>query len=214
MAVRLLIGLLAALSLAAVTIYDSEIAEWRRAREAALKADGGWLTVAGLFWLQPGANLFWQAATNEIVLPDGPELAGVFEFHDGMVTVTQDGATREVAHDCADVVKVGRLSLLVIKRGDRYGIRLKDSDSQYRREFHGIEYYPAKESYSVTAKFVAEPRKTPILNILGQTEDSECPGYVVFHLGGQERRLYPIIEEPGDKQLFYIFRDQTAGKET
>ena len=27
-------------------------------------------------------------------------------------------------------------------------------------------------------------------------------------------RLYPIIEEPGAKELFYIFRDLTTGKET
>ena len=66
----------------------------------------------------------------------------------------------------------------------------------------------------MTAKFVSEPRKIPILNVLGQTEDSECPGYAVFSLHGKELRLYPIIEEPGDKQLFFIFRDQTTGKET
>src|SRR5262249_47909016 len=42
----------------------------------------------------------------------------------------------------------------------------------------------------------------------------ECPGYAVFTLFGKEYRLYPIIEEPGDQQLFYIFRDLTTGKET
>ncbi len=214
-ATRLLIVLLAGMAMAAVTTYQSEIAEWRGVREAALKADGGWLTVAGLFWLHEGANPFGKDASSDIALPDGPAQAGVFELHNGKVTVTLDGATREVVHDsAADVVKVGRLSLFTIKRGDRFGIRLKDPDSQYRHEFHGIEYFPASEPYRVTAKFVSEPRKIPILNILGQTEDSECPGYAVFHLHGKELRLYPIIEEPGDKQLFYIFRDQTTGKET
>ena len=38
--------------------YQAEIAEWRKQREARLKADGGWLTVAGLFWLHDGANRF------------------------------------------------------------------------------------------------------------------------------------------------------------
>ncbi len=36
----------------------------------------------------------------------------------------------------------------------------------------------------------------------------------MFHLAGREFRLYPILEEPGAKQLFFIFRDQTSGKET
>jgi hypothetical protein len=211
---RLTILLLAGMGLAAVTNYESEIAEWRRARETALKADGGWLTVAGLFWLHDGPNRFGKDAANEIALPDGPRMAGVFELHGGKVSVTQDGASRDVAPDSADVVKVGRLSLFAIKRGDRHGIRLKDPESEYRREFRGIDYFPASESYRVTAKFVSEPHKVPILNILGQTEDSDCPGYVVFRLHGKEVRLYPIIEEPGDKQLFFIFRDQTTGKET
>ena len=214
MTARLLIVLFAGMALAAVTAYESEIAQWRRAREAALKADGGWLTVAGLFWLHEGANRFGKDASNDIALPDGAAMAGVFELHNGKVTVTLDGATREVVHDSADVVKVGRLSLFAIKRGDRYGIRLKDPDSEYVHGFHGIEYFPPSETYRVTAKFVSEPRKIPILNILGQTEDSECPGYAVFRLHGTDMRLYPIIEEPGDKQLFFVFRDQTTGKET
>jgi uncharacterized protein (DUF1684 family) len=211
---RWAIMLLAGVALAAVSAYQSEIAEWRRAREAALKADGGWLTVAGLFWLHEGANRTGKDASNDIVLPDGPPHAGAFELHGGKVTATMDGSTREIAHDSGDVVKVGRLSLLAIQRGEKFGIRLKDPDSRYRREFHGIEYFPANEQYRVSARFVSGHKTIPILNILGQTEPSECPGYAVFRLGGRELRLYPILEEPGARQVFYIFRDQTTGKET
>ena len=80
-------------------------------------------------------------------------------MRDGKVTVKMPGDRRELWPDSLDVAKVGRLSLFVIKRSDKYGIRLKDPDSQYRREFHGIEYYPAKEEYKVTARFVADPKK-------------------------------------------------------
>ncbi|SPF54151.1 conserved exported hypothetical protein [Candidatus Sulfopaludibacter sp. SbA4] len=214
MSLRMSIVLLAAVAAVAVSAYQSEIAEWRRARETALNADGGWLSVSGLFWLHEGANRFGKDPSNDIVLPDGAAHAGLFELHQGKVTATVDGRTQQVAPDSADVVKVGRLNLFLIKRGDKFGIRLKDPDSEYRREFHGIEYFPANERYRVTARFVAERRTIPILNILGQTEASECPGYAVFRLQGQELRLYPILEEPGAKELFYIFRDQTTGKET
>jgi uncharacterized protein (DUF1684 family) len=112
------------------------------------------------------------------------------------------------------VVKVGRLSLYVIKRGDKFGIRLKDPESEYRRDFHGLEYFPANEAYRVTARWVQAPKQIPILNVLGQTEPSECPGYAEFQWNGRQLRLYPILEEPGAKQLFFIFRDETAGKET
>ena len=65
----------------------------------------------------------------------------------------------------------------------------------------------------MTARFVAEPRKIPIANVLGQTEAMASPGYVVFRLQGQELRLYPVFEAPATS-LFFIFRDQTSGKET
>src|SRR5262245_58593475 len=178
------IALLAGIILVSAADYTSEIAEWRRTREANLKAEGGWLSVAGLFWLHGGAN--------EIALPEGSP-APVFELHGSKVT----NAGRALAPDSADVVKTGRFSLFVIKRGDRFGIRLKDPDSFNRRNFHGLEYFPVGESWRITARFVAEPRKIPVLNVLGQTEDSECPGYAAFSVKGKEYRLYPILEEAG-----------------
>jgi uncharacterized protein len=198
----------------AATSYQTEIADWRRQREEGLQRDGGWLTVAGLFWLHDGPNRFGKDPANEIALPDGPAEAGVIALQDGKVKVTMGGETHELWPDSLDVAKVGRLSLFAIKRGDRYGIRLKDPDSVYRRDFHGIEYYPPKPEYRVTARFVTEPAKIPILNILGQTEPMESPGYAVFRLNGQELRLRPVFEEPGAKELFYIFRDLTSAKET
>ena len=214
MLLRTLVALVPVVAAMAMSAYQTEIAEWRRAREAELKADGGWLTVAGLFWLREGPNRIGADPASDIVLPDGPAHAGIFELHQDQVTAAFGSTAREVKPDSPDAVKVGRLSLFIIKRGDRYGIRLKDPGSQYRRDFHGIEYFPADERYRVTAAFVSERRTIPILNILGQTEPSECPGYARFRLHGQELRLYPILEEPGAKELFYIFRDQTTGKET
>jgi uncharacterized protein (DUF1684 family) len=210
---------LAALAGAAIAImtaatYSDEIAAWRKQREERLQAPGGWLSVAGLFWLHEGENTFGKGAANEIVLPDGPARAGVFDLRGGKVTLKMDGEMRELWADSADVAKVGRLSLFVLKRGEKYAIRLKDPDSEFRREFHGIEYYPANAAYRVPAKWVAEPKKIPILNILGQTEDMESPGYAEFSLQGQEYRLRPVLETPDAQELFFIFRDQTSGKET
>jgi uncharacterized protein (DUF1684 family) len=208
--------LLAAVAITIMTAatYSDEIAAWRKQREQRLQAPGGWLSVAGLFWLHEGTNTFGKDAANEIVLPDGPSRAGAFELHGGKVTVAMDGETRELWADSADVATVGRLSLFVLKRGDKYAIRLKDPDSEYRRAFHGIEYYSADPAYRVSAAWVAEPKKIPILNILGQTEDMESPGVAVFSLHGQEYRLRPVLETADAAELFFIFRDQTSGKET
>src|SRR3972149_275756 len=58
--------------------YRAEVQKWRDGREARLKADGGWLTVAGLFWLKEGANRFGTDPAAEIALPAGsaPARAG------------------------------------------------------------------------------------------------------------------------------------------
>jgi uncharacterized protein (DUF1684 family) len=211
---RMVLPALAGVALFAATAYQTEIAQWRRQREEGLQRDGGWLTVAGLFWLHEGANPFGKDPGNEIVLPDGAARAGVFELHHGKVTVKMSGSTRELWPDSLDVAKVGRLSLFVIQRSDKFGIRLKDPDSPYRRQFKGIETYPAQEAYKVTAKWVVAPRKIPILNVLGQTEAMDSPGFAVFTLHGQEYRLRPVLETADAKELFYIFRDQTSAKET
>ncbi len=56
------------------------------------------------------------------------------------------------------------------------------------------------------------PKKIPILNILGQVQDTPSPGYVEFEISGQKLRLTPVEESPGE--LSFIFRDLTSGKET
>ena len=206
--------LLAALPLVAALTYQSEIAEWRQKRDAGLRRDGGWLTVTGLFWLHEGQNVFGTGAKSDVVLPSGPARAGVFELHNGKVTVKMDGATRPLKTDSEEFAKVGRLRLYVIQRADKVGIRMKDPESPYLKEFRGVESFPAREEYKVAAQFVADPKKIPITNILGQTEPEDSPGYVVFRLHGQEYRLRPVFDDPGSKDLFFMFRDQTAGKET
>ena len=71
-----------ALFLALAQTYPETMHEWRQAREANLKADNGWLTVAGLFWLQPGVNKAGAGDENPVRLPDGyPKFFGTFEKH-------------------------------------------------------------------------------------------------------------------------------------
>src|SRR5258708_18995564 len=83
MVIRICILLVAALSMAAANDYQGGIERWRHEREVGLKADDGWLTVAGLFWLKDGINAAGSSASNAIRLPRGPAHIGDFDFHDG-----------------------------------------------------------------------------------------------------------------------------------
>ena len=209
--------------------YEAQIKKWRADREAELKADDGWLTLAGLFWLKEGENRIGSDATNDIVLPEGaaPARLGVMEFHNGRVTlrVASDAGvtlndkpvtTAELQSDVQqkpDVLRLGPLSFHVIKRGARYGVRVKDLNSRARREFKGRRWYPVNESYRVTADFVAydKPREIDIINKLGDVIKMTSPGYVVFKLNGNDYRFDALDE---DGKLFFVFGDRTNGRAT
>ncbi len=209
--------------------YSAQIQKWREQREAALKSEEGWLTLAGLFWLKEGKNSVGAGRENDFLLPPGsaPDKVGTFEFHAGETNfdsapgaaVTVNGkpvSEAPLASDATgapDVLRIGNLTMFVIQRGRRIGIRLKDKNSEARRNFHGTHWFPVAEEYRVTTKFVPyiPARKIATPNILGDVDQEDCPGYVQFTLKGQQFRLDPVVD---DNQLFLIFKDQTTGKET
>jgi uncharacterized protein (DUF1684 family) len=212
--------------------YEAEITTWREARVKRLTSDTGWLTVAGLFWLHPGENSFGTDATNDIVLPDGsaPARAGVFVHDAGTTTIRAFPGTplvwhdkpvetlkmRSDAEDSTDVVALNDLRFFVIKRSDRWGIRMRDLHSAMRRDFHGIDAYRIDPAYRVEARFepYVPPRGIPIASIIGTVDTMTCPGALVFKLGGKELRLDPVLEAPDADELFLIFKDETSGDET
>jgi uncharacterized protein (DUF1684 family) len=205
--------------------YRDEIEKARAARVAELRADDGWLTVAGLFWLKPGKNVAGSARTSDVVLPStAPARLGVFELTGGQVTFTADPAATVTSGGTAvrtqpldpnrddAALSVGDLRLFLIKREDRYGIRMRDLQSVMRREFKGLTYYPLAERLRVTGAFTAypEPRKIRIPNVLGQSPEMVSPGYVTFTVDGRALRLEPVYETPENKDLFFIFKDLTS----
>jgi uncharacterized protein len=213
--------------------YRADVRKWRADREARLKADGGWLTVAGLFWLKEGENRFGTDPAGDIVLPAGsaPAKAGVFALKGGQVTVSLlPGASGRVGgkavegtlalradtSGASDVLDMGVLSMNVIERGGRYGIRLKDKNNAARKSFTGLKWFDVNEDYRVEARWVAYPQAKPVNlpNVLGQVETMPSPGYAEFTLGGKPLRLDGVLESPRAEQLFFIMRDQTSGKET
>jgi len=210
--------------------YREDLQKWRDGYTDSLKAENGWVALAGLFWLKEGNNSFGAASKNSIVLPLGsaPDSAGSFVFHQGDTQlVVNAGAPvllngkpvsspvtlKPDSSDEPDRITLNRLSMIVIRRGARYGIRLWDNQSPARLHFAGTHWFPVRESYRVTAQFTSypQPKMIPILNILGNTEPNPSPGFATFELEGKPCRLEPVLE--GDR-LFFMFKDTTSGKET
>ena len=213
------------------TSFEAEQREWRDKRDKSLRAADSWLTVSGLFWLKEGSNSFGTWNGMNIVLPAGsaPANIGTLELANGVVTLmVTDGVNvrdwggnllrkyeMRFEGDPPGPFSVGSLTLSVIKRGARYGLRVKDKNSKALRDFKGLEWFPARESYRVTATFIPDPqpKEMMIMNVLGDQLKMKSPGVLSFTLNGRTHQLRPVVEE-GENRLFIIFRDQTAGKTT
>jgi uncharacterized protein len=208
--------------------YRAEVERWRQKREENLKADDGWLTLVGLHWLRPGSTRLGSDPSSDILLPESaPARVGELTLSDGKaslrvepgVVVHRDGKPfdgGEVRSDTggkADILALGDIRLIVIKRGERLALRVKDNHSKSRASFAGLKWYPVEESWRIRARF--EPSATPtrivLDTIVGEQDSIESPGFALFERGGKTYRLQAARE--GDK-LWFVIRDGTSGRTT
>ena len=229
---------LSLLALAASTVaptaeaHRAEIEAWRAKRIANLKKEDGWLTLVGLFWLREGSNRFGiDPKTDRVLFPETPggKAMGSLDLSRGVVSLRAEAdagltagglpvttmALRSDAEGEPTVVKHGSVSFYLIKRGERLGVRVKDSRSPALLAFHGMDNYAIDLKWRFDARFDPYPagKTIAIPNILGSVDQEKSPGAVVFDLGGKEFRI-DAVTESGSEDLFLIFGDQTNGVET
>ena len=219
--------------------YVDSVNVWRARRAARLTSETGWLTISGLHWLDPGKNVLGSGSDARVVFPAdaSPAKAGVIQLRmnpAGLapemelsvvpgVGIKRDSAsvTREGVELDADgsspVYSLGRLKFWVIKRGQRYAVRVRDPESSLRKEFTGIQTYAVDPAMCVVGRLEPQPEKTHVLvpNIAGYIDSMLTPGVVAFAVRDTVLRLTPVLEDPSDSTtLFFIFQDKTSGIET
>ncbi len=211
--------------------YVKKIQEWHKRRIESLTKPTGWLSLAGLFWLNEGANTFGSASSNDIRFPEdrAPGRIGTFFLQDSVVSVKiRPGVKVNTGGAPVDSMVLkndmtgdptelswGSLVWYVIKRGQQYGVRLKDKQNPNLRNFKGIEMFPIDSVWRVKAKYESypQPKTIEVPTVLGTISEESVPGALVFHLKGKTYRLDPLVEE-GEDQFFIIFGDDTNGDET
>jgi uncharacterized protein (DUF1684 family) len=213
------------------TAYRKETEQWRAARVEEIAGEQGWMTLVGLFWLSAGENRFGSDPSNEIVLPRdrAPRLAGSLRF-DGDRIHLRAGLDASIVHEGMPVsaleletdaegrptmFTLGTLNFFVIKRGERFALRVKDTKHPARSTFRGINYYPVDLKLRVEARFEAynPPKTIPIANVLGMVDEMKSPGALVFEIEKKTYRL-DALEMKGSDKLFIIFADRTSGRQT
>jgi uncharacterized protein (DUF1684 family) len=210
--------------------YRQKIETWQKERVQELKEEDGWLTLVGLYWLEEGENRFGSDPGNKVIFPEGkaPAVAGSLVREGKKVrirvtpgtAVTVDGkliTEMDLAADATGeptVLQLGTISFFVIERGDRIGVRMKDKASPALTSFHGLDFYPIRTAWRIDARFEPynPPKKVAVPNVLGQVNESDSPGAVVFDWEGKTYRLDTLGSV--DKGLSVIFADTTNGHDT
>jgi len=207
--------------------YVQSFEKWKADQTADLKES--WLSLAGLFWLKPGANTFGSDAANAIVFPKGPARAGEFDLSGKEVTVKvlpearatiagKPVSSAKLEPDTAEHVtrvEMGSLRFHIIVRGEHVGVRLRDTESAAAHDFKGMMFFPLDLNYRVTATWIpSDGKKTvEVPNALGEVTAEPAPGTAVFKVNGRELKLTAI---GGDSKtgLFIVFNDLTAKSDT
>jgi uncharacterized protein len=231
-----LCGVIATASRSQDVAWENDLADWRSQRAVELQKPDGWLALVGLEWLQPGDNTFGSAPDNKIHLPAGAPLhLGILRlegvtitlrpppggFPDGFLIDGKPAEPQTLKTD-ADSDKnitrltVGSLSMYVIHRGERYGLRIRDSKSPALARFRGLKWFSPNARYRVTARWIPYvPSKSMTLStLIGTRYTQPVPGAAEFMIGYKSYRLEPVLEDPIATKLFFILRDTTSTSTT
>ncbi|MEO5924982.1 MAG: DUF1684 domain-containing protein [Bryobacteraceae bacterium] len=208
-----------ATQVALIPEYKAEIDKWRADRETRLKADNGWLTLVGLFWIEQGVSKIGSDPGSEVPLPTSlPKELGTITLKDAIAEFKPAAgvALKPVTmHDDEkkdyEVISIGSVSFYLIERGGRYGIRVKDTNSPARTNFAGLDWYGTDPSWSVEAKLTPAPHTVVFDTEVGVKQEGDSPGYLEFDRNGQHYKLDAVAEEG---ELFLVIRDATSGKTT
>ena len=211
--------------------HAAEVEAWRAARYARLRQPMSWLTLAGLEWLTEGENTLGAGADADLRLPAGPAVAGRL-VRDGTCVVAHSAPDGALTHDGAPardlelvsdldagddgptLLEVGALRMCVIRRGDRIGLRVWDTEAPSLDAFAGIPHYPVDRAWRLEARVEppADGETIEVADVIGEVEQRPSMGTVAFEVGGATHRLRAV--DGGGGSLWLIFGDQTNRDET
>jgi uncharacterized protein (DUF1684 family) len=216
--------------------WQQDLATWRTQHVADLLKPDGWLSLVGLEWLVPGDNTVGSGVDNRIHLPaSGPAHVGVLHLEGTAVTLIPpaggfpqglliDGkpAQSQELRTGADTDKgnprltIGTLNFYVVRRADRFALRIKDAKSPAVVGFHGLKWYPPDAAFRVTARWIpyTPPKSVALATLIGTSYDQPVPGAAEFTLAGKTYQLEPVVEDNPAMKLFFILRDPTSATTT
>lgn len=217
--------------------YDADahreaVESWRQWRHDQLTRPDGWLSLVGLYWLEPGDNWLGSADDNKLVYDSSgvPPRLGVFRVAgDSVMFIAAEGVSPSVddepvesvlAHDGGEgsgpVIAWDTLRWNVMVRQGEFAVRLKDASSVVLTSFESIDNFQLAAEWHRSGRYVGyEPAKIiKVPNVLGTVADVESPGAAVFEIDGKTYRLDLWKDSDDSVNFFTAFGDQSNNEST
>ena len=178
-------------------------------------------------WLKEGSNTFGSDTSNTLVFPRyAPPFIGTLELKDSTVYLQETVQPVLIDSIPASHLKLvddmsgkptrmilGRYAWNIIKRGDRFGVRLRDFESPLRDTLKSVPIFETNEQYRVVADYKPfdVPEKQVVHTVIGTDAENIIPGVLSFRLNGKKYKFFPAAS---DGEWSIVFGDQTNGEET
>jgi hypothetical protein len=202
--------------------YLENLLSWRRQKEKDLRRRDSWLALAGLHWLAEGRQSAGANDTADLRLPpSSPDRLGDFEvrhrrvfFHSADpsqiegVPAQGEPLLPDTSED-PTFLRVGDLTLVVIERAGRFGLRVWDNSRLATTAFRERSWYAVDRTFVIEAPF--EPASggstIPIQSVTGDVTDERLLGTARFSIGDRPASLRAFATDGG--QLWFLFADPT-----
>ncbi len=206
------------------------LVDWRAAYAARLAAPDGWWAVVGLDWLGEGAHRLGSDADCAVRTPPTTAAHVATLAVDGDVVVVEPAGPNRLWADGAPVEGVvrvagadqpfalgpeeGAVRSVVLRRGDRHGVRTYDPRQAVERAAGaGVGWFAIEPGWRVPARFVpaAPDEHVAIVNALGDALELPAAGWLRFEHAGA---THALLATWSGERLFLNFRDATNGAST
>ncbi len=210
--------------------YSKQHTIWQNQRIKSLTATEGWLSVIGLSLLKEGKNTIGSRSDMDIRLPEfASSVVGqihlsqdsfFFEsagesyttvngerFLSGKMNTQDDGVLTKIRHKS--------IIFYVIKRGDKYGLRIKNTLAKARYSLKEIPSFPI--NYNLIHEATVKDKRDDgemlsVEDITGSKQDYIIQAELTFVI--KKRKLSLLAFDGGPDFYFVIFKDRTTGNET
>lgn len=204
----------------------SEWEKWRSEYDQTIVGKGGWLSLAGLYWLNQGKNTIGSGKQNTHQFPtNAPISVGTLEvLNDSVIFTTNNEDVRvdskplleaELSIKNRTLVTFGNFEFYVIKREIGFAVRLINNTAKKILSFKGTRFTPFDQSWIVSAKLIQHktPQTFKVPTVYGTTREDKSAGWLEFTIDGKVQRLQ-AVDYGKDSLLYVMFSDATSGDTT